>query len=560
MNPQLERTITGVFFVAIFALLLRKLTDYDIWYHLAIGREIIRTWSIPATEFLTYSTTGQPTSYHEWGYGVLAYLTEHLFGDLGLSIFNALLTTVTLYALAAAARIATANQDAFPLLRGLVIVGAIAVAQFRFVYRPEMMLFVVAAVSIYALERYRTTASWRTLTVLPIAAGLLSQFHPSALFLVAIVGAYGAEAVIAADRKSRWLELRNFALISIAMVALATLNPYGWEQVWLPIRFAMQSELLEGITEFLPALQTPLALEFVITALAGVAAIALQRPFRIAHALLYVVFAVLTYQHVRNLALLAIVSVVPVATLLTQRLGGIFSSAHRQVALGSAIGVAAAALFYQALAAGEWGAGPATGIFPIAAAEELNQIPVPGRIFNFYDTGGYRAWRAESTGRVFIDGRHYEADVILQQHNAVFSAAPTWHEILRQYKVGSIVTPTTLRYSGALIPLIVDLTRSPDWVPTAIDGGGVLFVLRAFARHQLPTSAVWEKTLEVAGGIYGAFPDQIDALRTMSIAYHELGKISPAIETLESYVKRNPEDDESKVLLAQWRAESNAAR
>jgi hypothetical protein len=555
-----ERIGTGVFFVAIFALLLRKLSDYDVWYHLAIGREILRAGALPTTEFLTYSGAGQPTDYPEWGYALLAHLTQTIAGDWGLASLNALLATVTLYALYLAAVHADPRPDAQPAARWLVVLGVLAVTQFRWVYRPEMMLFVALAVTIHALESYRRDPVIRRLAVIPALGLLLSQFHPSALFLPIVLAPYALETAIAAGRQARWRTLLPFAVIGAATLALASLNPYGWKQVWLPVEFALQRELLQGITEFLPALQTPYAVEFVVTATAGFAAVALQRPFRIAHALLFVFFVVSAFQHVRNLALLALVALVPLATLCNGLAARFMQSTARRMVVFGAVLLIGAGLTFQAISNGGWGAGPAPGLFPVAAADALEHEKPPGRIFNFYDTGGYLAWRADSNGRVFIDGRHYENDWVLQQHNAVFSAAPTWREILARHRVGAIVAPTTLRYSGALIPLIAELARDSNWSPIAVDAGGTLFALSAFAHRPLPWSAVWEQALRDASAIYGAFPDQHEALLTMSVAYHELGKISSALESLESYVNKNPDRDESKALLDRWRAESSNVR
>lgn len=560
MIRRTERLGTGVFFVAVFASLLRKLSDYDIWYHLAIGREIVRTAALPATEILTYTGAGQPTAYHEWGYGVLTYLAQAAGGDWSLAAFNASLATVTLYLLFRAAGCADPDGGRNPELRWLVVLGVIAAAQFRWVYRPEMMLFVALAATVCVLEHWRRESDHRWLAAIPLAGCLLSQFHPSAVFLVAVLAPYALEAVIAADRSVRWRTALRVALTAAATLLLAMLNPYGWAQVWLPVRFALQSDLLQGITEFLPALQTPFATEFVLTAVAGLAAIALQRPFRLAHALLVALFALLAFRHVRNLALLALVASVPVAAVLSSAIAPRLKSAvSRAVAVGL-VALCGATLAFQAIARGDWGAGPAPGLFPAAAADALEESKPPGRLFNFYDTGGYLAWRAQTGNRVFIDGRHYEDNWVLQQHNAVFSAAPSWREILARHKIGAIVTPTTLRYSGALIPLVAELLRDTDWVPVATDGGGTLFVLRAFARRPLDPARVWEQVLRDASGIYGEFPDQSDALFTISLAYHELGKISSALEALESYVKKNPDRDESRALLERWRNEARAPK
>ena len=78
-----------IFFGFVGASLLRKLFDPDVWFHMVVGREVIRQMSIPPYEFYILPRLGEPGEFHEWGFGVFYYLIEHYSGYAGMAVANA---------------------------------------------------------------------------------------------------------------------------------------------------------------------------------------------------------------------------------------------------------------------------------------------------------------------------------------------------------------------------------------------------------------------------------------------------------------------------------------
>jgi hypothetical protein len=64
----------AIFFGLVGISLLRKLFDPDVWFHMVVGREVIRRMGIPPYEFYILPRLGEPGEFHEWGFGVLYYL------------------------------------------------------------------------------------------------------------------------------------------------------------------------------------------------------------------------------------------------------------------------------------------------------------------------------------------------------------------------------------------------------------------------------------------------------------------------------------------------------
>ncbi len=84
----------GLFLVAIiFGLvgisLLRKIFDPDIWFHMVVGREVVRQMQVPGVEFYILPMLGEPGEFHEWGFGVIYYFINQYSGYIGMACINA---------------------------------------------------------------------------------------------------------------------------------------------------------------------------------------------------------------------------------------------------------------------------------------------------------------------------------------------------------------------------------------------------------------------------------------------------------------------------------------
>src|SRR2546430_5927451 len=67
-------------FTAIFSLAAVPPLDPDLWWHLANGRVIIATGTIPHVDLYSFSAAGQPWVMHEWLADLMMYLLYQLGG------------------------------------------------------------------------------------------------------------------------------------------------------------------------------------------------------------------------------------------------------------------------------------------------------------------------------------------------------------------------------------------------------------------------------------------------------------------------------------------------
>jgi hypothetical protein len=443
--------------------------------------------------------------------------------------------------------------------------------EFRLVYRVEVVLFLALAGEIWLLEKFLSRRDWRWLTPLPFIAFLLSQAHPSAVFLFGVLGAYGLQLVWS-DRKDRPLAARASAwvlLCAAAMVLLAALNPYGFQQVLLPFSFAGEERVTLRVIEFLPSMKTIKKWDFLVLLAAGALAVSVNLKKRgIVDGLLFLVFGYLAYRYVRNIALFALVMYVPVCkgfTALSEiaanrwaaeqssRLTGV-----RKLAAWTGVTVCVCWFAMHKISHPQWGAGPASGVFPVAAAKAIMEIRPPGRIFNFYDLGGYLDWALEGQYQVFIDGRHYGANRALAVHDAVTRGRSGWQRALDQYDVNTIIIQATRSHQAQLVPLVKILAGDPDW-ELAVRGEKALLFLKAGAVPDLPghfrldKSEVWQQVRAEAKENIAEYPFQAPAYHALGEALLGLGEREGAMEAFAQYLELAPDDEQMARRLRELR-------
>ncbi len=237
-NPSLSTStlLELVLLAGIFILNFFMSTDPDMWWHLAAGRFILDTGSVPQTDPFSYTAAGRHWVAHEWLAEVAMYLLYQAGGYLLPVVFFAALVATTFWVLFRTLRLLTVG-----------VAGAAAItfwAAFMSLagwnVRPQIFSYLFFAVYLFILLRSR----WRTdqwIWVLPAIMALWVNLHGAFVLGLALGGlvlvgealrtaAGGARA----DALSR-RELGRLALCLALAVAACTLNPSG-VRVWAYVR------------------------------------------------------------------------------------------------------------------------------------------------------------------------------------------------------------------------------------------------------------------------------------------------------------------------------------
>lgn len=481
-------------------LCLKQVGDADIWFYLVAARQVVESGQIPPSEFYVYPAQGEAAHYSALGFGLLHYFAQRLAGTTGMALLNALLCGLSLLSLYRAAHVAA--QERLPLPVAMAVLALVfSMADFRMVFRPETTLFLCLAIAIGVLERWLADGRAQRLLIIPLLAWLLGQLHTTAIMLLPVLGAYGLHGLTTgAIRRSGWVKpLSVLAACGLLTVLLPLANPYGLEQATLLVRSLFSAiSTPDGNVEYLPVLDTEYRFHFI--GLAGLtAAVWLGcRERRLVDLLMLLGFGWLAFRFVRNLGLFALVAVVPLSLGLSQlwlRLRASHSAVFMRTFALFLLAVALCLPLVTLQKAGNWGVGLQAEKYPLKGIEAIRAVAPGGNVLNFFHHGSYLAWALGNSYKVAIDGHFVTPTRAHSYHDAMFRAAPGWRQAVLDERVVAIVTPATLPFSGAMIPLVVELASSPDWRLAAVDPEALTFLPMTSAGPSLQKNEIWHQVM-----------------------------------------------------------------
>lgn len=489
-RPPLPRSLlvalAAVPLVVLFALALARglggqIDDYDELWHLATGRLIVESGSVPREDPFTFTAGETPWINTNWLAQVVLWLLYRAGGiELDWLLGLALLLGAVAVTLRLAARQARSPWAALPV--SLYVFLALETGS---TVRPQGWSFLLLAVTFDVLERTREAAR-RALLPLGAALGavlaLAVQLHGEFVLAFVAVGlAAGGELWDLACRDERARGRRVGALAcALGIGGLGVLlHPHGVESLLHPLRYATAE--LRLIHEMVQELRPPdyaavdgHVVEAAILALLALALVARPR-FRTEEILASLFFADFAWRYSRGIHPFAIALAGPFAHALGAALApprGPF--ALRLVLHVLARGEPAARAFVRL---GPWALGLAFGLVALASVPELSpgkpgdtssrrlashadvaaaasflaSWDPPGEVWNEPEQGGALIFRLYPARRVFIDGR-----------GDLHARSGAWEEFAAVWDVREDAD-AILRRRGCDVALV---TRVKDGVPT----------------------------------------------------------------------------------------------
>ncbi len=485
VNTGMARALSLVVFVFAFLAAFHTLINADYWFHLRAGSDVAGG-SIPRVDSYSFPSSGRPYVDLHWLFQLFLY-GIHQLGGVKLAIWvKAVLVGVTFVLVYFHA----ARQSA-PGVAAVAAILGVVLASERFMVRPEIFTFLLLAVLLLVLQRYRDRPGsfvwW-----IPLLFVL--WVNSEGIFVVGI-GALGAHVLEQFRDRRLWLVLA-------ASIVATLLNPFFVEGALHPLvlftRIDGSIEIYSTtIGEFLSAFDAsvrhPAAYLFPwYLGLLALALLASRRP-RISEIIIVAAFVFLSFKARRNLAILAI-GTAPIlarwlylareAAPISKILESAGPSARRTLTGAFSIGFAAATVLYvfgivtdRTYAAIEsnrsFGAGLADIAFSPGAAAFLRETDPPQPIFSTLSVGSYLMGAAPEYP-VFIDGRlevhsteHFDRYIRMLREPAV------WESALTEFGFQTVVLD-----HGAASSLTSRMIRDGSWSLCYLDGQVIILVRR----------------------------------------------------------------------------------
>ena len=491
-------------FVAVFSLAAVPPLDPDLWWHLANGRLIQTTGSIPHVDVYSFSAAGQPWVMHEWLADLGMYLLYQLGGlPVMVAIFAGIVTAsaVCLYLLLRQTGLAATAAAALTLVG--VLAGSTAWGA-----RPQLLNVLFCGLLLLGLVRYR--AGRLSAFVLPPFIWLWANLH-SAFVVGVIISVLFLAGEVFDSWRSRPDAMPRRRLIALgwgilAGFGLAFINPFGIQTVLFSLGTLTSPLIQNNIQEWAsPDFHSIAGMMFeglVFLLLAGLATgrvRARTAEWLVAFALLYLALA--SQRHVPLFVLGAAPLVSRCAQALLQQVAAMLPPVHDRPAAqaafrwapsrpgspGFALGavnllllvvVGAGMVGYRALPNLQPGrqAQAISAALPVGATDALQALGRPVRVFNYYDYGGYLVWRLfPGGGRVFIDGRvEVYGSQIFSRYLQVSYMSSTWPDVIAQAHPDAIILPNAH-------PLVGILRQDTTWQILRRDAVATVFTRVGFA-------------------------------------------------------------------------------
>jgi hypothetical protein len=478
------------------------ITDGDIFWHLAAGREMVAHKHFLRVDPFSFTLQSPEWIDLHWIFQLIVYGLYTLGGYTALLGFKLIVIALSVFLLCK-----TFPSKKYALIAGMCSALLFYEVRYLIDVRPILITILCMALYVYLFENARQTGNKKMLwSCVPLQ---MLWTNSQGLYMIGlfIVGAYWLEDRQERKARSGRGEVQGGAekpiflgLVFLACVLSCFVNPYGISGLLLPFKLlgrinpSVANIYSANISENVPlfsltgyesiyrtAVLCSAALAGALMALnwkkGGVA--------RMAHAVLFIGFLLLAVSALRNVVLFAIIIIPLIGYNATHgkiaELSANLGKKNKLWAYTGLVIVIGAVLiddvFSQARMLSIFP--PRRSIspfcFPEKIVEELKRDPVPGEMFNDMRYGGYLIWRLYPDKKVFIDTRLViRSPLFFAEYLRLCDDPALFPLVAQKFNITQVVL------SSAIFPLYLKLIKwlyqSKDWHLQYTDGSSVFFV------------------------------------------------------------------------------------
>ena len=419
-----------------------RIADSDIWFHLRNAHELLTRHSFLRADLYTFTAAGTPLVNFEWLSELPYYFAFQAWAQRGLLAVY----LVLLWMIFAAVYYLALRRGANCGEAALVTMAGVALGCYSF--GPRMLHFgwVCLLALLLVLDRFQRTG--KGIWVLPPLFALWINLHGSWIFGFVILGIYIASGLVEGRWSNvvaeRWThgQLRKLLIASAASAVALLLNPYGYKLVWYPFELlhrqeAVRDNIIEWQSVDFHTGWGKLALLLIFALL--VAAWFSSKPWPLRDVLLVLFALTASLMHIRFLLFAAIILTPILAPRL--QLFTPYDPEKDKPWLNLAMAALIVGIIVWAFPTNAQLQRNIDSQFPRDALRFMQQKNITGRLFHYYDFGGYIEFNAPQV-KTFADGR---ADIFI--YNGIFDDylkinkidAP--FELLDKYKIDYVLFP-----------------------------------------------------------------------------------------------------------------------
>ncbi|MBI4685867.1 MAG: tetratricopeptide repeat protein [Nitrospirae bacterium] len=421
--------------------------------HLSFGRLIWELKALPANEPFVYPGLDKPFSYSSWLFGLTYYIAYLIFGVSGVILLKATTITAGFYVLIRDSLRPYKNY----IISIAVMTAVVFMTRGRFVERPDTILMVFLAFSIFSLNAY-VYDNKKYIYMLPFVHMLWANSHSSINlmlipFLAFIAGGMlqqylGKKGIILSNSPSK-AQLKTITLIFITSFTASLISPYFISQYAFGAKILSQDWAKQEILELSPPTwQNNKLLYFIVVALALSFVLNIKR-LPIIHLFMLIPFTILPFTARRFIFIFAVTA----GPIMARNLSAYLNNSEKWNTFSNKKALSAIVMiwiilytsftitgikpFYQK--GKDFGFGLSHYYVPEGALKYMDKKNITGRVFNTFQWGQYIIWRDFPKRTVFIDGRGYLQEDLLEKTATARQRPLELDELYEKYGFESIL-------------------------------------------------------------------------------------------------------------------------
>lgn len=497
--------LLGIFLVLVFMAASYKISgDDDLFWHLATGRYIVETKTVPDKDIFGHITSGSEWIPFEWGWDVLTFGLYNIGGYNAILVFRSLAFCFVFFVLFMLLRKFKVNTFPSVLLLFVLLVSIMD----RLSPRPHIITYIFFVTLLYILLNYKylnRRKYSRRLYFIPVIFLLWANSHMGVLAGGLILFIFTVtETIIYMKPKSystpeikplTQAELKKLWVISVIAALMLLVNPHGIS-TYVYAYSHTKMKMLETVNEWQNPFAPKLDFGFIITLykiflFSGL--LVLVYAFKkkdLLFGLMFIGFAVYSVRAIRFTVDYEIIMFFFIAVSVNYIISGIKNVNVLNFLRGN-IAFGALGLFiiyiisqipsnsiYEKLAYYRiYGWGINDDFIPVQMFDFMKQNNIGGTTYNHFGTGGYLVWNFPGE-KNFIDSRNLNDD-IFYEYQGIMMMKPGFDKKLQERGVDYILylDPDMIRRPNDLKRLVIAyFSKNPDWKLVFWDDKSMLFV------------------------------------------------------------------------------------